>query len=121
RFRNVDARPPRTYIAQQTIINNNTTIINNKTTIVNKTVVAKPLTQIAADSAKSKDAPMKFAKIDAAQQKQFKQQGAESQQLVAKRFDMEQQVVKQSGGRVGAAGTAGGVKQPLKVDLRNSP
>ena len=125
RFRNVDARPPRTYVAQVNIINK-TTVINN-TTIVNKTVVAKPITQIAADSAGKKDAPMHFAKIDASQQKQFKQQGMESQQLVQKRFDMEKQASKQLGGNVAAQRNSQsnsqttGNRQPLKLDMPKSP
>lgn len=137
RFRHLDARPPRTYVAQQNIINVNInkTVVNNNTTIVNRNVVAKPITQIAADSAKAKDAPMRFSKIDAAQVKQFKDQGMASQKFVAERGSLEKQAARQmnvaGGGRnvgVGGAGAAGvarggkaaGPQQPMKLDLPKS-
>jgi hypothetical protein len=133
RFRNLDARPPRTYVAQQNIVNINKTTIINNTTIVNKTVVAKPISQIASDAAEKKDAPMRFTKIDANQQRRYREQGKEAQQLVGKRLDLERDAARQAraeqprtGGGQREVGNVGqqqnaSPRQPLKLEMPKSP
>lgn len=152
-FRQPDFRPPRTYIAQQNIINNvtiNKTVVNNNVTVINQNsnntvidrsrrVVAKPITQIAAESAAAKDAPMRFRKLEGTEIRQIKNQGQETQQLVSKRLDLERQAARQlagsatnpvrgaagAGDRIskpaGASGFANAPQKPIKLDLPKTP
>lgn len=90
-----DQRPPRTYIAQQTVINNITVnkTVNNNTTInnvtVNKLAMAKPLSQVAASANQNQNSAMKFAKVDQAQRQEITKQAKEAQQSRVERVKLE--------------------------------
>jgi hypothetical protein len=115
----VDARPPRTFVAQQTVINNinKTKVIENKTVIKNTNVnnsgnlvLAKNIKEAAAD----KQAPVKFEKVAQAQRQELSKQAKEVRQATDQRIKLENEAAKQL-----AAGPKDG--KPLKLERPSSP
>jgi hypothetical protein len=100
----VYARPPRTYVAQQnivnniTVINNNKTVINNNITKIdpkyrNQMAMGQPLDVAAKKAAASKDAPLKFEKVSPQQVNHFKQQAATVRASQMERQKMEREAM----------------------------
>jgi len=114
---NIAYRPPRTFVAQQTIINNKTTIVNN-TTIINNGAMAKPMKKYTATMAKNNDAPMKFEKINDAKARDFGKTATEIRKVGVERVAMEKSVQ----GAPGKTGTAAGSNTAVRtMNLPKSP
>jgi hypothetical protein len=122
---NVNARPPRTFVAQQNIINvtniNNTTVINNRTVNINRTrALGRPLNDVVASANKSNEAPVRFRQIDQEQVKLASLQAREARNATRERVDLERRAATQLAAAGPAAGKPGqppGPRQPIKVDL----
>src|SRR5262249_43798368 len=84
----IDARPPRTFVAQQTVINNininNTTIVNRNTTARQMTL-AQPLSQVAA----SRDNGLRLEQVDRQQQERLRDQARDVRRFQEERGRLE--------------------------------
>lgn len=123
----IAARPPRTYITQQNIVNN-VTVINNKTVINNnqsnidakyrnQMAMAQPLSAAAKKSRDTKDAPLKFEKVQPQQVAQFKQQAQSVRAAKIEREKSEHEAMS----RLPKSGTGGaGPAAPFKLSSPKS-
>lgn len=104
RFAHVDARPPRTFVQQQVIINNITNVTNvniNNTTVVNNQVLqfnrnqvqtlalAKPMNQLVARANADADAPLRFQRVNEEQIRQAVARQQELRQAYRQRLELE--------------------------------
>ncbi|MFO0813802.1 MAG: hypothetical protein U0796_11320 [Gemmatales bacterium] len=117
---NVNLRPARTYVNQQTVINN-ITINNNKTTIINNNTnnlaLAKPIKTYTANMAKDNNAPMKFEKINDTQARNFSKTAVETRNLTQERAKVERNLA--AAAKTGS--TAGGSTAIRNVTMPKSP
>lgn len=104
RFVHVDARPPRTFVQQQVIINNitnvtnvnvnNTTVVNNRVSQFNRNQVqmlalAKPMNQLVARANADADAPLRFQRVNEEQIRQAVARQQELRQAHRQRLELE--------------------------------
>ena len=99
RFNHVDARPPRTFVQQQMIVNNfinvnNTTIVNNTVNNFNRTNVqtlalAKPMNQLVTRANADADAPIRFQRINQAQLRETVEQQQQLRRAHQQRVEIE--------------------------------
>ncbi len=104
----VDARPPRTFVAQQTVINNiqNNTVINRNVN-VRQMALAQPLSQVAA----SRDSPLRLERVNRQEQEQLRDRARE-----VRRFQEERGRLEASGGSDSSRGRNAG---PSRLELRS--
>lgn len=123
---NVNLRPARTFVSQQTVINN-ITINNNNTKIVNNNVnvnqlaLAKPMKTYTANLARNPDAPIKVEKINEARARDFSKTAAEVRKVSMERVKIERDSVT-AGGAPGKTGnTAQSATRIRTVNIPKSP
>jgi hypothetical protein len=82
----VDARPPRTFVAQQTVINNiqNNTVINRNVNVRQMTL-AQPLNEVA----RSRDSSLRLERVNREQQEQLRDQAREVRRFQEERGRLE--------------------------------
>lgn len=120
---NVNLRPARTYVNQQTVINN-ITINNNKTTVINNNVnnmaLAKPMNTYVAAQAKNPDAAMKFERINDAKARDYAKTATEVRKVSQERVALERNPgPARAPGKTGT--TAGGTTAMRTMTLPKSP
>ncbi|MBL8822971.1 MAG: YXWGXW repeat-containing protein [Planctomycetia bacterium] len=124
---NVNLRPARTFVSQQTVINN-ITINNNNTKIVNNNVnvnqmaLAKPMKTYTANLAKNPDAPMKIEKINDVRARDFGKTAAEVRKVGMERVKIERGGVAGDGTAPGKTGNTGQTATKIRtVNIPKSP
>ncbi|HMO35662.1 MAG TPA: YXWGXW repeat-containing protein [Gemmatales bacterium] len=122
---NVHLRPARTFVSQQTVINNitinninnnNTRIVNNNTN-VNNLALAKPIKTYTAKLKENPDAPIKVERINENRVREFGRNAAEVRKIAGERVTMERQLA--TPGKTGS--TAGTETAIRRVTLPKSP
>ncbi len=120
-FDDMSYRPPRTYIAQQNIINNvtiNTTTVNNQ---FNKIVMARPYAEVTAHAARDSAAPMHFRRLDEQQVQQYRNQGRETRNFISQREEWERKTAARLPRMGSGQATSPKITQPVKLDLPKAP
>ncbi len=125
---NVNLRPARTYVNQQTVINNitinnNKTVVNNsKNTVINNNTnnlaLAKPFKTYATNLNKNADSPMKVERINDTKVREFSQNAAEVRKMSNERVTLERNFAAQNSKTGSNAGTVNTVRS---MNLPRSP
>jgi hypothetical protein len=124
---NVNLRPARTFVNQQTVINNitinnNKTVVNNsKNTVINNTnnlALAKPFKTYANNLNKNTDSPMKVERINDTKVREFSKNAAEVRKMSNERVTLERNFAAQNSKTGSNAGTVNTVRS---MNLPRSP
>lgn len=125
---NVNLRPARTFVNQQTVINNitinnNKTVVNNsKNTVINNNTnnlaLAKPFKTYANNLNKSTDSPIKVERINETRVREFSKNAAEVRKLSNERVTLERNFAAQNSKTGSNAGTVNTVRS---MNLPRSP
>lgn len=108
---NVNLRPARTFVTQQTVINNITVNNINKTN-VNNMALAKPLKTYTTNLNKNTDSPFKVERINENRAREFGKNATDVRKVAMERVSVEKKMIAQNANsKTGVdAGTASGVR-----------